>query len=190
MAKIVSYTFRRRQPKKKAIALAVPAVVNERTWTLSAEVTKAGRTHIVPLTPLAIEILTTLRTAVTIGQVTKPSRYVFTTAGDTPISSFSKAKTRLDQYIGKHRGAALLPWTIHDLRRTCATEMARRGVPRLIIGKVLNHADRTVTGIYDRYAYLQEKRHALEIWAQHLRNLIRPPGANVMALAAKLQGPL
>ena len=166
--------------------------LNGRTWTLSAEVTKAGRTHIVPLTPLAIEILKALpRKAFTFGQWTKPSRYVFTTAGDTPISGFSKAKTRLDQYIAEHRGgAALAPWTIHDLRRTCATEMARLGVPRLIIGKVLNHADRTVTGIYDRYAYLREKGHALESWAQYLGNLIQSPGTNIVALATTRERPL
>ena len=56
------------------------------------------------------------------------------------------------------------------------------GCAPFIIGKVLNHADRSVTGIYDRHAYLQEKRHALVAWAQYLYNLTRPPGANVVAL--------
>ncbi len=160
--------------------------LNEGTWTLPAAATKAGRTHIVPLVPLAIEIMKALpHKAFAHGHVTKPSRYVFTTAGEAPISGFSKAKKRLDQSIAKHRdGSALAAWTVHDLRRTAATEMARLGVSRLVIGKVLNHADRSVTGIYDRHLYLPEKRHALEMWAQYLRHLLRPPGATVMALAA------
>jgi hypothetical protein len=39
-----------------------------------------------------------------------------------------------------------------------------------------------VTGIYDRHAYLDEKRHALESWGTYLGNLIRPPGANIVEL--------
>ena len=143
------------------------------TWTL--ETTKARRGHVVPLSPLAIDVLAALSR--------KASRYVFTTSGETPISGFSKAKARLDQVIAKEsRGEALTAWTIHDLRRTCATTMGRLGVSRFIIGKVLNHADRSVTGIYDRFAYLQEKRHALESWARHLSALVTPTSRNVVAI--------
>jgi integrase len=154
--------------------------LNAATWTVPAEATKAGRTQVVPLAPLAIELLKALpRKADTTGKTTKPSAYVFTTSGDAPVSGFSKAKPRLDHAISKARnGDALTPWTIHDLRRTAATEMARLGVSRLVISKVLNHADRTVTGIYDRHAYVPEKRHALEIWAEYLSGLTQPPRAN------------
>jgi len=60
--------------------------------------------------------------------------------------------------------------------------LGKLGISRFIIGRVLNHADRTVTGIYDRHEYLDEKRHALEGWGQYLENLIAPPGANVVPL--------
>ncbi len=154
------------------------------TWTLAAEATKAGREHVVPLTASAIEILQRLpRKAHATDRGVKPSPYVFTMAGDMPVSGFSRAKRRLDQAIAKARdGAALAPWTIHDLRRTVATEMGRLGVSRFVIGRVLNHADRAVTGIYDRYTYLDEKRHALDVWAQYLGNLTQPPGENVVPL--------
>ena len=150
-------------------------------WTLPAEATKAGRSHVVPLAPLAIDILRSLpRKADATG---KASSYVFTTSGDAPISGFTKAKLRIDQVIAEVRdGEALAPWTIHDLRRTAATEMARLGVSRFIISKVLNHSDRSVTGIYDRHAYLVEKRHALETWASYLGNLTQPPSANVVTM--------
>jgi integrase len=147
-----------------------------KTWTLSAEATKAGRSHVVPLASLAVDILRSLpRKTMTVAGATRASPYVFTTSGDVAVSGFSKAKPRLDQAITKARdGVALTPWTIHDLRRTAATELGRLGVSRFIIGKVLNHADRSVTGIYDRNSYLPEKRAALELWGAYLSNLVQP----------------
>ena len=56
----------------------------------------------------------------------------------------------------------------HDLRRTAATSMASAGVSRLVIGKVLNHAEKGVTAVYDRHSYDSEKRTALETWARTL----------------------
>ncbi len=114
---------------------------------------------------------------------------MFTTRGDRPISGYSKAKARLDRMVHDMRSEAGLPdlgspWTIHDLRRTVGTGLGKLGISRFVIARVLNHADRTVTGIYDRHEYLDEKRHALEAWGQYLTNLIAPPGANVLPLRA------
>jgi integrase len=154
--------------------------------------TKAGRAHAVPLSPLALDILAEAKEAagVLLGdpEDAEPPTYVFTTRRDRPISGYSKAKARLDRIITEVRSEAglpdLEPWTIHDLRRTVGTGLGRLGVSRFIIARVLNHADRTVTGIYDRYEYLDEKRHALEAWGQYLKNLIAPPGANVVPIRA------
>ena len=46
--------------------------------------------------------------------------------------------------------------------------MASAGVPRLVIGKVLNHAEPGATAVYDRHTYDSDKRAALETWARHL----------------------
>lgn len=141
-------------------------------WSLTAEATKAGRSHIVPLAPLAVDILKALPRKAT-GSGAKPSDWVFSSSGDQPISGFSKAKLRLEKVIVKARaGQELQPWRIHDLRRTVATGLGRNGVTRFVIGKVLNHSDRSVTGIYDRYEYLTEKRHALEAWASYVESLL------------------
>ena len=131
-------------------------------WTLPAEATKAGRSHVVPLAPLAIDILRAMpRKADASGKARQllGVHHVRRCANQR----LQQGEARIDQVIAEVRdGEALAPWTIHDLRRTAATEMARLGVSRFIISKVLNHADRTVTAIYDRHAYLHEKRHALE----------------------------
>ena len=161
--------------RREEIARMQWGQINQTAGTWSLPTSKSGRAHIVPLAPMAVDILSALPT--------KASRYVFTTSGDAPISGFSKAKRRLDQAIAKI-GGTMAPWTIHDLRRSCATAMGRLGVSRFIVGKVLNHADRTVTGIYDRHAYLQEKRHALESWARYLQHLTHSPDGKIVALTA------
>jgi hypothetical protein len=66
----------------------------------------------------------------------------------------------------------------HDLRRTGATALTseRIGIQRFIVSRVLNHASDTgdaaaVTAVYDRHAYLPEKRKALDAWAALLTEI-------------------
>jgi integrase len=203
-----------------------------RAWTIPSRATKARRAHVVPLSPIAIEILAQCRREI-LARWSVLGRYVFTTTNLVPIAGYSKAKHRLDhiaklerfirrtrpaaadQVLGVLRGGedklrdelaatieaemedmrstvgdeglrdflGLERWTIHDLRRTVGTGLGRLGTSRFIIGRVLNHADRSVTGIYDRHEYLPEKRHALEAWGLYLSNLTSAPGGgNVVAL--------
>ncbi len=81
-----------------------------------------------------------------------------TTAGRVPVSGFSKAKARIDTLSGVEG------WTLHDLRRSAATHMARLGVAPKYVEMVLGHATEGVAGIYNRYEYLTEKRAALDLW--------------------------
>ncbi len=39
--------------------------------------------------------------------------------------------------------------------------MAELGIPRFIVERVLNHTDRAVTSVYDRYRYSKEKMAAV-----------------------------
>jgi integrase len=162
----------------------------ERTWALPSERTKAGRAHIVPLSPLAIEILEEVQQSA--WQLYEPSAgFVFTTRGDRSISGYANAKACLDNVVAERRTKdglpAIEPWTIHDIRRTVATGLGRLNISRFIIARVLNHADRTVTGIYDRYEYLAEKRRALDAWATYLGNLIAEPAANIVPLHRQMR---
>jgi integrase len=172
--------------------------LDEKVWTIPAEVTKAGRGHVVPLSPPAVALLKSLPRKSTKNKAGRlvPSPHVFTVSGDHPISGYSVAKKRLDAAVAEARKEAGLEpvprWTVHDLRRTAATEMGRLGVSRFTIGRVLNHSDRSVTGIYDRHSYLEEKRAALESWAAYLDGLTKPAKlaplpprpSNVVALRA------
>ena len=63
--------------------------------------------------------------------------------------------------------------------------MTALGINRLVVSKILNHVESSITAIYDRYAYDAEKRHALETWANHLEGILsgKPKADNVVVLA-------
>ncbi len=46
--------------------------------------------------------------------------------------------------------------------------MTGMGISRLTVRKVLNHAERDVTAVYDRHSYDPEKRTALDGWGRRL----------------------
>src|SRR6266849_5062321 len=63
-------------------------------------------------------------------------------------------------------------WRGHDLRRTAASNMTAMGIPRFIVGRVLNHAESGVTAVYDRHSYDKEKQEALDAWAKRLMVIV------------------
>jgi integrase len=159
------------------------------TWTLDAAETKNGQPHVVPLSAAAIAIIKAIprKTKTLPDKKQVPSPWVFTSDGGAPISGFSSAKDQVDAKVAKARRDAEITedmpsWGIHDLRRTAATEMGRLGTPEFIIGKVLNHTSKGITGqVYNRYEYLAEKKQALEQWGVYLEKLVAPAGKKVAA---------
>lgn len=168
-------------------------------WALPAARAKNHREHAIPLSPPAVAILEgrkAAQKAVATKERPQPP-LVFTTTGKTPFSGFSKSKARLDRRMNKllaqdHPDAdpppALVPWALHDLRRSVATRMAEdlRIGPH-IIEAVLNHVSGSkagVAGIYNRALHLDERREALEAWSRHLFAMVGEvePGANVVAI--------
>jgi integrase len=148
--------------------------LEKRVWTLPREATKADRTHEVPLSPLAVEAL--------MGLAREGEFVLSTTDGRLPISGYSKIKVRVDALAAAEHGTTLAGWRFHDLRRTAGTGLARLGVATSTISRVLNHQEGGVTRIYNRYGYLDEKRHALDAWARHVESLVRPGDGNVVEL--------
>ena len=143
------------------------------TWALEASEVKSARAHLVPLPAAAVELLRALpRVAVTNGKgETVPSDWVLTTNGRAPIADFSKPKGWLDAAMMAHLKSELPHWQVHDLRRTVSTNLARLGVDPFARRRVLNHALTGVDAIYDRHDYLEQKRHALDVWAADLTRI-------------------
>jgi integrase len=64
-----------------------------------------------------------------------------------------------------------VPWTVHDLRRTVATGLAKLGCSRVVQDRILNHVDTSVSAIYDQHRYDAEARTWLQKWADYLQAL-------------------
>jgi integrase len=144
-------------------------------WTIPAERMKADAPHIVPLAPEAVAILESLP------RWTGP--FVFsTTGGARPISGFSKMKTRIDTAIAE----PIEPWRFHDLRRTMRTGLSALRIPDTVSELCIAHTQKGLHKVYDQHAYLDEKRHAFEAWANRVMSIVDPGEAsNVISIAAK-----
>lgn len=145
-------------------------------WTIPAHVAKNGRIHDVPLAPSVVEIIKALPR---IGDL-----YMFSTTRTTPVSGFSRAKIKLDSIVAESRGGEPVPeWRLHDLRRTTASGMAQLGIAPHVVEKVLNHSSGTIKGVaavYNRHEYLEERRRALEAWANKVESLTKSLACNVV----------
>jgi integrase len=147
-------------------------------WRLPQERTKNGRAHLLPLSPLALRLINGAlmfeRTATSPARPNSP--FVFPNRDRPEEAPYTKGA--LSRALRRTLSAGVLSidhFTLHDLRRTAATGLARLGTDRVVISKILNHVsedNRSVTGlVYDQHDYGAEKRLALEKWAAHLGKL-------------------
>jgi len=138
--------------------------LKEGVWTIPGSRTKNHRAHAVPLTATAVSIIKRVPRIEGVAYVF-PAR----SKPDQPYSGYSKGKRALDAAIDLH------DWTLHDLRRTAATGMAKLGVAPHVVERILNHSTGTfggVAGVYNRFQYLPEMRDGLLAWEQHVQKLM------------------
>jgi integrase len=131
------------------------------TWSIPGSRTKTGKPSLVPLSPWAVTELRALK------KLAKDSPWVFPNGGPTPADpkQLTRNLARAQERFGK---LGIEPFTLHDLRRTCRTGLARLKIQPHVAERVLNHAQEKIPGTYDVHDYLDEKREALEKWAEHL----------------------
>ena len=159
-----------------------------RLWTLPSTRTKNSRPHELPLLPFALAQLPAQR---------EGRARVFGRGKETGFSGWSKGKAALDAAMSvklavdfeKREGrapdagqASLVPWRMHDLRRTFVTWASENGTEPHIVEAVLNHSSGTarkgVAGVYNRAAYRPQKRDVLERWSRHVAELVNIAGNN------------
>jgi integrase len=133
-------------------------------WTIPSERSKNGRSHRVPITPTAKELLTKIKEASGNPDYLFPSPRT-----ESPITGQS-----IDHALRKNADCfSILPFTPHDLRRTASSKMTEAGIPSSDVSKVLNHSDQTTTGRhYDLYSYDKEKKKALMKWDRRLKSIL------------------
>ena len=136
---------------------------DERVIALPASITKNKRAHAFPYGERVNQLLVGLPR---IGDYVFPAR---TTSG-TVFNGWGKSKARFDRGL-----EGVEPYTLHDLRRTFSSTMARLGTPIHVTEKLLNHVSGTISGVaavYNRHGYLEEMRQAIDAYDTHIANLI------------------
>jgi integrase len=161
-------------------------------WTLPGSRMKNGKPHDVHLPEAARAILRAIPRVEGCDLVFTTTSRRATAASEaepkgnrqgepTPISGFSQGKRYLDRAIEKARAktsaktgrkpAPLVPWRLHDLRRTGVTTLAALGFDSIVVDKLLAHQPtklRGVAGIYQRHDFAAERALALDAWAAHV----------------------
>jgi integrase len=131
--------------------------------------TKNRREHVIPLSEQARAILAIL-----------PRRadrdHVFGHGVDRGFQDWSGSKADLDTRIAVARKGAALGWTLHDFRRSLSTALHERfGVPPHVVEAILGHVGghkAGIAGVYNKAQYLDERRRALQRWADHIEQLV------------------
>jgi len=137
------------------------------TWTIPNENAKGGRGHIVPLSQRAVAEFRILQQ---LAKRNKSSWVLSSNGGEHHIDPHQLTRS-LAKCLKRFKEQGIEAFTLHDLRRTCRTGLARLKVEPHIAERVLGHAQERIPGTYDRHEYLEEKRVALEKWAEFLEGL-------------------
>jgi integrase len=152
--------------------------LERREWIIPAGRFKSEVSHLVPLSAALAELLSALPRI-------KGNDRLF------PLSRgiVDEAKKHLDERMleilkAKNPDAELPRWVIHDVRRSFRTRLTQLRIQTEIAEATIGHARRGLERHYNLYEYADEKRDALERWAQWLNNLVEPPEGNVVVLKA------
>jgi len=147
-------------------------------WVIPKEKSKNGLSHRVPLSKQALELLSELKESTGGRDLLFPARHG--QEGSLNQWALSSALYKNFKHIGVEE-----KFTTHDLRRTGASHITGMGISRLVVSKILNHVERSITAVYDRYSYDKEKRHALDAWGNEIDKIIYDKkSSNVVAISA------
>jgi integrase len=130
-------------------------------FALPAARSKNNRALILPLPPLAVEIIATVPRL--FGR-----HHLFGERGYRGFASWARFKSMMDTAV------PIPPWHIHDIRRSVATGLANIGILPHIIETILNHVGHKagIAGVYNRASYEAEVKEALARWADHVHAVV------------------
>jgi integrase len=63
-------------------------------------------------------------------------------------------------------------FTVHDLRRTCRTLLAKLGTSSHVAERCLNHKLKGVESVYNQHDYFEERKAALSQLSEKVSSLI------------------
>jgi integrase len=161
------------QRSRKVATMKWSEISIDGEWTIPKEAREKDTAGTLVLPERAIAII---RAQLRMGS----NPFVFAGRGAGPYRGFSQAKAAFDARL-----PGIVPWVIHDLRRTARSLMARAGVRPDVAERVMGHAIAGVEGVYDRHTYRDEKADALRRLAGLIETIVRPPKGNVRPLRAR-----
>jgi integrase len=157
------------------------------TWTvpvadqkLSPKQAKRAKPWVVPLSPPAIELFRELKTYA-VDETEKPLPYVMASTdsaeGYYTDKALGRAVRRLFELkVGhgedKHPVLSIERFSPHDLRRTMRTHLGKMKIPPHIAERCLNHSLGRIIDTYDQGDYFDERREALNAWANYLLRIV------------------
>jgi integrase len=130
-------------------------------WSLSAVRMKNEKPFITPLSGLALELLQPHFKA---GQIFSLAKHHLDTAARLIVAKL-----------------AMKRWTPHDLRRTAATILDRKGYSLDNIGHLLAHSRKGITKVYARWEHFDLKRRMATVLAQQLREILQVADMRIAA---------
>jgi integrase len=132
-------------------------------WTVPKERMKRSRAHNVYLSRQAVDIMIALKTCAGNSRFLLPSRY----DADAPMSraTFNQITYKIVEQAKKSE-LNLVPFTVHDLRRSGSTLLNELGFNSDWIEKCLAHEDsRSSRGVYNKAEYEHQRRHMMQEWS-------------------------
>ncbi|MFT4192106.1 MAG: tyrosine-type recombinase/integrase [Comamonas sp.] len=142
-------------------------------WTLMSEDTKTRAPLVIPLPDVVIAWLEEVMVFSGNSEYLFPARRrIRTRLGKAVTNRFPHiSPDTLNVALKRLTGLEIAHFTVHDMRRTARTHLARMGIASDIAERALNHAIQSTEGIYNQYDYMRERRAALGRWATYLHSL-------------------
>lgn len=153
------------QRKGEVVGLRRSWIADDRI-VYPSEFVKNQRSHTIPLGKSTLNLLGSLPGKT---DLLFPSRF----EDEKPFNGFSKCKAAFDQDLD------LEPYTLHDLRRTFSSNMAKLGTPIHVTERILNHVSGTISGVaavYNRHAYLDEMQQAFAVYEEYVSSILKSEG--------------
>ncbi len=140
--------------------------LEQKVWNLSKERSKSGVGIAIPLPEIVVDWVLELKVRACGSEYVFPSRR----SSKNPHMGKDTLNRAITKLFGHEAGKKKQPpnlmgdmahFTVHDLRRTCRTLLAKQGTPGHVAERCLNHKLKGVEGIYNQHDYFEERTEAI-----------------------------
>ncbi|MBV7315718.1 site-specific integrase [Shewanella sp. NIFS-20-20] len=151
--------------------------LEDKIWNLPKKRSKSGVGITIPLPEIVMDWVLELKVRACGSEYVFPSRRT----SKNPHMGSDTLNRAITKLFGHEAGKKKQPlnkmedmahFTVHDLRRTCRTLLAKQGTSGHVAERCLNHKLKGVEGIYNQHDYLEERKEALNTLSKSLQTII------------------